>query len=49
MVSLTDIWTRTEVAVAAGGNSTAEKHLADQLLPAWDPAWSSWGTGVPLP
>jgi hypothetical protein len=37
MVSLTDIWTRTEVAVAAGGNSTAEKHLADQLLPALGP------------
>jgi hypothetical protein len=37
MVSLTDIWTRTEIAVAAGGNSTAEKHLADQLLPALGP------------
>ncbi|MGH3194905.1 MAG: transposase, partial [Streptosporangiaceae bacterium] len=37
MVSLTDIWTRAEIAVAAGGNSTAEKHLADQLLPALGP------------
>ena len=37
MVSLTDIWTRTEIAVALGGNSVAEKHLADQLLPALGP------------
>jgi hypothetical protein len=37
MVSLTDIWTRTEIAVALGGNSTSEKHLADQLLPALGP------------
>ena len=37
MVSLTDIWARTEIAVALGGNSVAEKHLADQLLPALGP------------
>src|SRR5450756_1907832 len=37
MVSLTDIWTRTEIAVALGGNSVSEKHLADQLLPALGP------------
>jgi Transposase DDE domain len=37
MVSLTDIWSRTEIAVALGGNSTSEKHLADQLLPALGP------------
>ena len=37
MVSLTDIWTRTEMALAAAGNSTSEKHLADQLLPALGP------------
>lgn len=37
MVSLTDIWSRTEMALAVGGNSTAEKHLADQLLPALGP------------
>jgi len=43
MVSLTDIWTRTEVAVAAGGNSTAEKHLADQLLPALGPGMAVLG------
>jgi hypothetical protein len=34
MVALTDIWTRTGIAVAIGRHSTAEKHLADQLLPA---------------
>ena len=38
MVSLIDVWTRTKMALAAGGNSTAEKHLADQLLPALGPA-----------
>jgi Transposase DDE domain len=37
MVSLIDIWARTEIAVALGGNSTSEKHLADQLLPALGP------------
>src|SRR5260221_11865645 len=37
MVSLTDIWTRTEIAIALGGNSVSEKHLADQLLPALGP------------
>jgi hypothetical protein len=37
MVSLTDIWSRTEIAVALGGNSVSEKHLADQLLPALGP------------
>jgi len=43
MVSLTDIWTRTEIAVAVGGNSTAEKHLADQLLPALGPGMAVLG------
>jgi len=37
MVSLTGIWGRTEIAVAIGRNSTSEKHLADQLLPAPGP------------
>jgi len=37
MVSLIDIWSRTEMALAVGGNSTSEKHLADQLLPALGP------------
>lgn len=43
MVSLTDVWSRTEIAVAVGGNSTAEKHLADQLLPALGPGMAVLG------
>jgi len=37
MVALSDIWTRTEIAVALGGSSTSGKHLADQLPPAPGP------------
>lgn len=37
MVSLIDVWTRTEMAIAAGRNSTSETHLAAQLLPAFGP------------
>jgi hypothetical protein len=47
MVSLTGIWSRTEMALAAGGNSTSEKHLADQLLPALGPGMVFWGRGFP--
>ena len=43
MVALSDIWTRTEMAVAMGGNSTSEKHLADQLLPAFGPGMAVLG------
>ena len=37
MVSLIDVWTRTEMAIAVGRNSTSETHLAAQLLPAFGP------------
>jgi hypothetical protein len=43
MVSLIDVWSRTEIAVALGGNSTSEKHLADQLLPALGPGMAVLG------
>ncbi|HUY45171.1 MAG TPA: transposase [Streptosporangiaceae bacterium] len=43
MVSLTGIWTRTEIAVALGGNSVSGKHLADQLLPALGPGMAVLG------
>jgi hypothetical protein len=37
MVAATDIWGRTAIAVAIGGNAVSEAHLAARLLPAFGP------------